>query len=76
MSQRRIFSLLESLANIAAGYFIALGAQIVIFPLFGIHIPLSDDLKISALFTIVSLVRSYTLRRIFNHLHSKGIGIK
>lgn len=75
MSQRRTWSLLESLTNITLGYFIALGAQLLIFPLFGIHIPLRDNLQIGLLFTCVSLVRSYTLRRMFNYLHSKGIGV-
>lgn len=64
--QTRKHSLLESLANIAIGYGIALIAQLVIFPLFGGHFSMLDNLKIGALFTIVSLVRSYFLRRLFN----------
>ncbi len=66
MSQSRRMSLVESLVNIAAGYGIALVAQMMILPLFGIHIPASQHAMISALFTMVSLVRSYTLRRFFN----------
>lgn len=68
MTQSRRASLLESVANIAVGYGVAVAAQVVIFPLFGINVPLSDSLLIGGLFTIVSLVRSYCLRRLFNKL--------
>lgn len=69
MSQSRKHSLLESLVNVALGYFIALLAQLTIFPLFGIYISLQDNLLIGLLFTVVSIVRSYTLRRLFNRWH-------
>lgn len=66
MTQTRLGSLIESLANIAIGYWVALLSQIVIFPLYGVHVPLSADLAIGAWFTLVSLARSYVLRRFFN----------
>lgn len=56
----------ESCANIAIGYFVALASQIAVFPMFGIHVPLHDNLAIGAIFTIVSLARSYAIRRWFN----------
>ena len=65
MSQSRVGSLVESLANIAIGYFVAVASQAAIFPLFGIHIPLTDNLLIGVFFTLISLVRSYVLRRAF-----------
>lgn len=51
------------------GYFIALAAQLTIFPLFGIHVSLQDNIKIGILFTVVSVARSYALRRMFNRWH-------
>lgn len=66
MSQSRKMSFVEAVANIAIGYGVAIAAQRVIFPLFGIHISLRDDLLIGACFTVVSLARSYLLRRFFN----------
>lgn len=63
--QSRRGSLLESVVNVAIGLLVALGAQIVIFPLLGIHISIATDLTISAAFTAVSLVRSFALRRLF-----------
>lgn len=66
MSQTKIQSALEALTNIAVGFGVALVSQLVIFPLYGVHVPLSTDLAITAWFTVISLVRSYVLRRIFN----------
>lgn len=72
MTQSRRHSLIESIANIAIGYIVAVSAQVMIFPMFGMDVPLSDNLLIGALFTVVSLVRSYCLRRIFNKLSGRG----
>lgn len=69
MSQSRKHSLIESLVNVALGYFIALAAQLTIFPLFGINVSLQDNLLIGLLFTVVSIARSYALRRLFNRWH-------
>lgn len=66
MSQSRKHSALEAVANVVVGYGVAIASQLVIFPLFGIHIPLASDLAIGGLFTVVSLARSYALRRLFN----------
>jgi hypothetical protein len=69
MSQSRAGSAVEAVANVAIGFGVAVGSQIVIFPMFGINIPLSDDLLIGAWFTGISLLRSFALRRVFNRLH-------
>jgi hypothetical protein len=68
MMQSRKHSVIESVANVAIGYVVAITAQMVIFPLFGIHIPASEHLAIGGLFTLVSLARSYLLRRLFTRL--------
>lgn len=70
MSQSRAMSAAESVANVAIGYGVAVASQLVIFPLFGVHLPLSDNLLIGAWFTVISLVRSYAVRRLFNRLHA------
>lgn len=59
-------SLIESMLNVVIGYVVALLSQLIIFPFFGVNLPLSDNLLIGAFFTIVSIIRSYTLRRFFN----------
>jgi hypothetical protein len=64
--QSRTWSLIESLAQVVIGYFVSLAAQLVIFPLFGMRVSLTDNLLIGGCFLIVSLARSYLLRRLFN----------
>lgn len=66
MDQSKTGSFIEACANVAIGYFVALLSQIIIFPLFGIQVPLTTNLGIGAWFTVISLVRSYILRRWFN----------
>lgn len=66
MSQSRAMSAVESVANVAIGYGVAVASQIVILPLFGVHLPLADNLVIGAWFTVISLARSYVVRRAFN----------
>ena len=68
MRQSRRMSLVESLANVLVGYGIAVATQGVVFPWFGLRTSLSDDLAIGAVFTVVSIIRSYALRRFFEAL--------
>lgn len=67
--QTRRQSFFESCINVAIGYGVALLSQILVFPLFGIHIPLASNIAIGAIFTIISIARSYVVRRMFNRLH-------
>jgi hypothetical protein len=69
--QSKTQSWLEACANIAIGYVVALISQIVVFPWFGIHVPISTNIQIGLWFTLISLVRSFVLRRAFNALHVK-----
>ncbi len=68
MRQSRRMSMVEAAANVVIGYGIAIATQMAVFPIFGIHITLADDLAIGLVFTIVSLIRSYMLRRVFERL--------
>lgn len=67
--QTRIQSFIESFINVAIGYGVALVSQILVFPLFGINIPMERNLLIGAIFTVISIVRSYVVRRVFNRWH-------
>ncbi len=64
--QTRLESVLESIVNVLIGFFLALASQLVIFPMYDIAVPLSTNLWIGAWFTLISLVRSYVIRRWFN----------
>ena len=74
MNQSKTESFIESVVNILIGYGVALLSQIVVFPLFGIHVPLSTNMWIGAWFTVISLARSYVIRRFFNaRLHRASV---
>jgi hypothetical protein len=63
--QTRRHSLTESIVNILIGYGVAVGSQIIIFPFFGIEATIQENIEIGLWFTVISLIRSYCLRRIF-----------
>ncbi len=71
MKQSRLMSLLESLANVLVGYGVAVATQMAVFPLFGLAVTVSENLLIGLIFTVVSIVRSYALRRGFEALRMR-----
>lgn len=74
MKQRKRTSIVESLLNVAIGYGVALASQIVVFPLVGIHdVSLQTNIIIGLIFTGISVVRSYIVRRLFEHLRVTGL---
>jgi len=72
MKQSRAMSLVESVANVIVGYGVAVATQILIFPIFGLHTTLAQNLKMGAIFTIVSIGRSFALRRLFEAIRVKA----
>lgn len=66
MNQTKLESLAEVIINVIIGWVIGLLTQLVVFPIFGIHVSFSDQFWISVVFTFVSIVRSYAIRRWFN----------
>jgi hypothetical protein len=66
MSQTRRHSAFEAITNVVVGYGINLTANALLFPLFGWHITLAQNIALGVFYTAISLARSYLLRRIFN----------
>jgi hypothetical protein len=66
VNQTRLGSLIEALANVAIGFGINWLANMAILPLFGFHVTGSQAFGIGVLFTIISVARTYALRRWFN----------
>jgi len=64
-------SVLEILTSTAVGYGIAVISQILIFPFFGLEIAIEQNLVLAFWFTVISLVRGYAFRRVFNWKTSK-----
>ena len=65
-------SLVEAFANVAVGYGVAVTTQLVVFPWFGLPARVSDALAIGGIFTVVSIARSFALRRLFEAVRVRG----
>jgi hypothetical protein len=57
MKQSRRMSLFEAITNVAAGFGVALLTQILVFPLFALHVSLGENLAIGGLFTLLCRAR-------------------
>ena len=66
MDQTRVGSLIEAGINVLIGFAINMAANFVILPLVGFEITLAQNLFIGVLYTLVSVARSYIVRRWFN----------
>ena len=65
MKQSRVMSLVEALTNVVVGYGVAVLTQLAVFPLFGLDATLAKNMMMGLIFTIVSIARSFALRRFF-----------
>jgi hypothetical protein len=74
VGQSRLVSFLEALTNVVVGYLLAVLLQMIAFPMFGLAVSVTDNLAIGALFSAVSLVRSFALRRLFETVRSYAAG--
>lgn len=66
MNQTRIGSLIEASINVLIGYVINFCANLLILPLIGFHISVAQNLFIGLFYTVISVARSYVVRRWFN----------
>ena len=73
--QSRTLSLVEAVANLVVGYVLAVVAQLLIFPFFGLHPTLAQNLGIGAMFSAISIARSYVLRRLFERLTVRSVPV-
>jgi hypothetical protein len=70
-SQSRTRSAIEAVANVVVGYGLAVLSQMVIYRLLEIPVAIGVQLLIGAWFTVVSVVRTYVVRRCFNRWREK-----
>lgn len=66
--QTRLMSMVETITNVAIGLVVSFLSQVVIFKYYDIHISLAQNLEMTLYFTVVSIIRSYVLRRFFNSI--------
>lgn len=64
--QSRLDSLAEALTNTAIGFVISMVTWHFVARGFGIPMPIGENLMITGIFTVVSIVRQYVLRRAFD----------
>jgi len=70
LKQSRAMSFVEAIANVVVGYGTAVLTQTLVFPWFGVHMSLSQNLNLAATFTLISIVRSFALRRLFEAIRA------
>jgi hypothetical protein len=68
VKQSRAMSFIEAVANVVVGYGVAVATQILIFPVFGLHTTLAQNLQMGGIFSAISILRSFLLRRLFEHI--------
>jgi hypothetical protein len=71
MSQSRIGSMAETLLNIAIGFAVSVVITALVLPAYGHHVTLGDNISITTIFTVASVIRSYLVRRFFNYWSHK-----
>lgn len=73
LAQSRRASLVEVGLSTFAGFWLAVGANMIFLPLFPEPGAFSSAFSLGLIFTLISLARGYLFRRAFNLLHKKGI---
>ena len=71
--QHRRHSLLETTLSTLIGFFISFLANVFILPFYGMPFSWNAFTQIGLWFTIISVIRSYAVRRLFVYLHNEGI---
>ncbi len=64
--QPRLQSFIEAVTSTLIGLVVAIVTQLIVFPLYGLEINLQSNVEIAGIFTAVSIVRGYLVRRWFN----------
>lgn len=64
--QSKKLSIIEAVTNTVTGLLTSFAIQIIIYPLMGIPVKLHQNVIITIVFFIASLLRGYVIRRIFN----------
>ena len=59
-------SFIETFTSVFVGWVIGVILNMLVLPLFDYDVSLTDGVLISIIFTIVSVIRSYLIRRFFN----------
>ena len=64
-------SMIETLTSVFVGWLIGVILNLTVLPLFDYNITVVDSLLVSLIFTVISVVRGYLIRRFFNSKERK-----
>ncbi len=65
-TQGRLTSLVEACLNVGSGFFVSMAVwQLIAAPLYGYEVTLVQNVGLTSIFTVASLLRSYIWRRFF-----------
>ena len=67
MKQTKKQSIIESITQTLIGLIVSFCIQLVIYPLLNIEVTFSQNLIITFVFFIASIIRGYIIRRFFNN---------
>ena len=67
-------SAIETLVMNIVGFASSIGLQIVLYPLYNLHLSLPQNMVIAGLAYGIGIPRNYLLRRFFNRWHRQSIG--
>ncbi len=74
MPQKRTTSLIESLLNVGSGALISyLTWRFIIAPGFDLSVSEVENIQITAIFTVISVIRGFIWRRFFNYLEWRKV---
>ena len=65
-----MMSFVESITNVLFGFLLAMLTQITLFPMVDLQVSVADNLLIGMIFTAISIVRSFALRRLFESIRA------
>lgn len=65
MKQTRLGSMHEATVNVSLGFVLSLALQIILMDAYQLHSTFDKDFAITCWFTVLSLLRSYFVRRLF-----------
>ena len=66
MDQSRWGSLVETVVNVAIGFVVSMVLTALVFPAYGHHVTFNENLHITTIFTVASILRGYMVRRWFS----------
>lgn len=68
-NQTKKHSLIESTIQTIIGLLTSIIVQLILYPILNIPVTLKQNLIITIVFFVVSIVRGYLVRRFFNKIH-------